>query len=46
MKIARSQYASAQLISHLQESRARLLELVSDLDDGQMMGARHAVVNP
>jgi iron(II)-dependent oxidoreductase len=46
MKIARSQCASAQLISHLQEARARLLELVADLDDGQMIGPRLAVVNP
>jgi gamma-glutamyl hercynylcysteine S-oxide synthase len=46
MKIARSKCASAQLISHLQEARARLLDLVADLDDGQMTGARLAVVNP
>ena len=46
MKIARSQCASAQLISHLQEARARLLELVADLDDVQMIGPRLAVVNP
>jgi gamma-glutamyl hercynylcysteine S-oxide synthase len=46
MKIARSQCASAQLISHLQEARARLLDLVADLDDGQMIGPRLAVVNP
>jgi hypothetical protein len=46
MKIARSQCASTQLISHLEEARARLLDLVADLDDGQMTGARLAVVNP
>ena len=46
MKIARAQCSLAQLISHLQEARARLLDLVADLDDGQMTGARLAVVNP
>jgi DinB superfamily len=46
MKIARSQHAPAQLISHLQEARARLLDLVADLDDEQMTGERLAVVNP
>ena len=46
MKIARSQCAPAQLINHLQEARSRLLDLVADLDDGQMIGPRLAVVNP
>jgi len=46
MKIARSQCAPSQLISHLQEARARLLDLVVDLDDEQMMGPRLAIVNP
>ncbi|HEV2668106.1 MAG TPA: selenoneine synthase SenA [Blastocatellia bacterium] len=46
MKIAHSQCAPAQLISHLQEARARLLDLVADLDDEQMIGPRLAVVNP
>lgn len=46
MKIARSQCAPAQLISRLQESGARLLELVEDLDDEQMIGPRLAIVNP
>jgi iron(II)-dependent oxidoreductase len=30
----------------LQEARARLLDLVADLDDGQMIGPRLAIVNP
>src|SRR5262245_33935024 len=46
MKIARSQCAPSQLIAHFQEARARLLDLVADLDDEQMMGPRLAVVNP
>src|SRR5262245_58748382 len=46
MKIARSQCAPSQLIGHLQEARARLLNLVADLDDEQMTGERLAVVNP
>jgi gamma-glutamyl hercynylcysteine S-oxide synthase len=46
MKIARSQCAPSQLIGHLQEARARLLDLVADLDDEQMTGERLAVVNP
>jgi ergothioneine biosynthesis protein EgtB len=46
MKIARSQCAPSQLIGHLQEARARLLDLVADLDDEQMIGPRLAVVNP
>ncbi|MGH9845016.1 MAG: DinB family protein, partial [Blastocatellia bacterium] len=37
---------SAQLIRELQEARARLLELVADLDDEQMIGPRLAIVNP
>src|SRR5215475_2954893 len=46
MKIARSQHTPDHLISHLQEARARLLDLVADLDDGQMTGERLAIVNP
>src|SRR5262245_32358215 len=46
MKIARSQHTPDQLISHLQEARSRLLDLVADLDDGQMTGERLAIVNP
>ncbi len=46
MKIARSQYTPAQLISHLQESRKRMLELIADLDDNQMLGPRLDIVNP
>src|SRR5215813_7783224 len=46
MKIARSQCAPSQLIGHLQEARARLLDLVADLDDEQTIGPRLAVVNP
>jgi iron(II)-dependent oxidoreductase len=46
MKIARSQLAPAEIITHLQEARARLLELVEDLDDEQMLGPRLDIVNP
>src|SRR5262245_38036811 len=46
MKIIRSQYSTSQLIGHLQEARARLLDLVADLDDGRMIGPRLAIVNP
>ena len=37
---------TARLINELQEARARLLELVADLDDEQMIGPRLAIVNP
>src|SRR5262245_39803527 len=46
MKIVRSQCALSQLISHLQEARARTLDLVADLDDEQMIGPCFAIVNP
>src|SRR4030095_6534472 len=46
MKIAHSQCAPSQLIGHLQEARARMLDLVADLDDEQMIGPRLAIVNP
>jgi iron(II)-dependent oxidoreductase len=46
MKFVRSQCAPSQLIGHLQEARARTLDLVDDLDDEQMIGPRLAVVNP
>jgi EgtB-related family protein len=35
-----------QLIATMREFRARLLDLVDDLDDGQMIGPRLAIVNP
>ena len=35
-----------QLAAELQEARARLLYLVADLDDEQMIGPRLAIVNP
>jgi iron(II)-dependent oxidoreductase len=38
--------STARLILELQEARARLLELVADLDDEQMIGPRLAIVNP
>lgn len=46
MKVIRSELTTEQLISHLHEARARLLELVGDLDDQQMIGPRLAIVNP
>jgi len=46
MKITRSHYEPAQLINQLHEARARLLDLVEDLDDQQMIGPRLAIVNP
>lgn len=36
----------AQLAGELQEARARLLELIADLDDEQMIGPHLAIVNP
>src|SRR5262249_46464694 len=41
-----SQCAPSQLVGLLQEARARLLDLVADLDDEQMIGPRLAIVNP
>jgi iron(II)-dependent oxidoreductase len=35
-----------QLIATMREFRVRLLDLVDDLDDGQMIGPRLAIVNP
>jgi iron(II)-dependent oxidoreductase len=35
-----------ELITHLQEARGRLLALVADLDDQQMIGPRLSIVNP
>ncbi|HEY7183792.1 MAG TPA: selenoneine synthase SenA [Blastocatellia bacterium] len=46
MRIVRSEYSTSQLISHLQEARSRLLDLVADLDDGRMIGPPLAIVNP
>ena len=37
---------AAQLLLELQDARARLLELVADLDDEQMLGPRLEIVNP
>ena len=38
--------SSLELLPNLQEARARLLELVADLNDEQMIGPRLAIVNP
>ncbi|MFN0107876.1 MAG: selenoneine synthase SenA [Blastocatellia bacterium] len=46
MNVIHSELTTEQLIAHLQEARARLLELVSDLSDEQMIGPRLAIVNP
>jgi iron(II)-dependent oxidoreductase len=46
MKVIRSELTTQQLVTHLHEARSRLLELVSDLDDQQMIGPRLAIVNP
>jgi len=46
MKVVNSELTSEQLVNHLHEARARLLELVADLDDEQMIGPRLAIVNP
>ncbi len=43
---ASSDSSITQLAGELQEARARLLELIADLDDEQMMGPRLAIVNP
>lgn len=40
------QPTSSQLIELLNEARARTLELVADLDDGQLIGPRLRIVNP
>lgn len=46
MNAVRSELTTEQLVNHLHEARARLLELVSDLDDQQMIGPQLAIVNP
>lgn len=46
MKVIRSELTTEQLVAHLHEARARLLELVSDLDDRQMIGPLLPIVNP
>ena len=46
MKAVSSELTTEQLIAHLREARARLLELVADLDDQQMIGPHLAIVNP
>lgn len=46
MKVMRSKLTTEQLVAHLHEARARLLELVGDLDDQQMIGPRLPIVNP
>ena len=35
-----------ELVATMRNFRARLLDLVNDLDDGQMLGPRIAIVNP
>lgn len=46
MIIAQPDRSITQLVQELQEARARLLDLVADLDDEQMIGPRLAIVNP
>ena len=46
MKVVSFELTTEQLIAHLHEARARLLELVSDLDDQQMIGPQLSIVNP
>ncbi|MGE0130462.1 MAG: selenoneine synthase SenA [Blastocatellales bacterium] len=46
MTSASSDRSITQLAGELQEARARLLDLISDLDDEQMIGPRLAIVNP
>ncbi|MBL8188009.1 MAG: SUMF1/EgtB/PvdO family nonheme iron enzyme [Acidobacteria bacterium] len=46
MKVVSSELTTEQLVEHLHEARARLLELIADLDDQQMIGPRLAIVNP
>src|SRR5262245_66609428 len=41
-----SDRSTARLTLELQEARARLLELVAELDDERMIGPRLAIVNP
>ena len=46
MKVVSSELTTEQLVNHLHEARSRLLELVRDLDDQQMIGPQLAIVNP
>ena len=46
MNVIRSELTTEQLLTHLHEARARLLELINDLDNAQMIGPRLAIVNP
>src|SRR5438105_4326473 len=43
---AQSRVTNAQLTEALKEARARTLELVFDLSDGQLIGPRLQIVNP
>lgn len=43
---AKPSRSTTQLVMDLQEARARLLDLIADLDDEQMIGPRLAIVNP
>ncbi len=46
MNVVHSELTTEQLVEHLREARARLLELVCDLDDQQMIGLLLPIVNP
>lgn len=46
MKVVSSELTTEQLVEHLHEARARLLELIADLDDQQMIGPLLPIVNP
>lgn len=46
MKVVSSELTTEQLVEHLHETRSRLLELIADLDDQQMIGPLLPIVNP
>lgn len=46
MKVVSSELTTEQLVEHLHEARSRLLELIADLDDQQMIGPSLPIVNP
>ncbi|MGH9801326.1 MAG: DinB family protein, partial [Blastocatellia bacterium] len=46
MKTVCSELTTQQLVSYLQEARAWLLELVSDLSTEQMIGPHLPILNP
>ncbi len=46
MKVVSSELTTEQLVEHLHEARSRLLELIADLDDQQMIGPLLPIVNP